>query len=164
VFQVVQSLQDADHSVIMLTGDALFTSLHVAREVGICRHRDSATLKCSPSSGPKPVFEWEIRDKQGAPVSPTLPFEPERIASLAAKYNLLATEADFTAAAATCSFDLWKSSQCVLQYICPFRPSVSFCLPPQTFLRIRSHEPARKGQRRQSHPDVEPNHWHSHVR
>jgi magnesium-transporting ATPase (P-type) len=97
----------------MLTGDALFTSLHVAREVGICRHPDSATLKCSPSSGAKPVFEWEIRDKQGAPVSPTLPFEPERIASLASKYNLLATEADFTAAAATCSFDLWKSSQCV---------------------------------------------------
>jgi magnesium-transporting ATPase (P-type) len=117
-FQVVQSLQDADHSVSMLTGDALFTSLHVAREVGICRYANSATLKCSHSDGSKPVFVWEIRDKSGAPVTPLLPFEPHGIAALARKYDLLATEADFSAAAASCDVDLWKSSQCVLCIAC----------------------------------------------
>ena len=101
----------------MLTGDALFTSLHVAREVGICRHPNSATLKSSSSSVSKRVFEWEIRDKMGAPVPPMLPFEPDRIPVLASKYNLLATEADFSAAATTCSFDLWKFSQCVYIYL-----------------------------------------------
>ena len=109
--QVVQALQDADHSVIMLTGDALFTSLHGAREVGICRHPHSATLKCISPSGAAPVFEWEIRDKLGAPVPPTLPFDAQRIDTLAAKFNLLTTEADFSAAAAVCSFDMWKMSQ-----------------------------------------------------
>jgi hypothetical protein len=97
----------------MLTGDALFTSLHVAREVGICRHSNSATLKYSHSVGSKPVFVWEIRDKVGAPIPPLLPFEPHRIAELARKHDLLATEADFSAAAASCDIDLWKSSQCV---------------------------------------------------
>jgi hypothetical protein len=33
---VVQALIDSDHKVAMLTGDALLTSLHVAKEVGIC--------------------------------------------------------------------------------------------------------------------------------
>lgn len=107
----MQSLQDADHSVSMLTGDALFTSLHVAREVGICRHTNSATLKCSHFDGSKPVFVWEIRDKVGTPVPPLLPFEPHRIAELFRKYDLLATEADFSAAAANCDVDFWKSSQ-----------------------------------------------------
>ena len=111
--QVVQALQDADHSVIMLTVDALFTSLHVAREVGICRHPHSATLKCTSASAAAPVFEWEIRDKLGAPVAPMLPFDAQGIGALASKYNLLTTEADFSAAAAACSFDLWKMSQCV---------------------------------------------------
>lgn len=97
----------------MLTGDALFTSLHVAREVGICRHTNSATLKCTSTSGSKPVFEWEIRDKLGAPVPPLRPFEPAAIPTLARTHNLLATEADFAAAAAVCDTDLWKMSQCV---------------------------------------------------
>jgi magnesium-transporting ATPase (P-type) len=98
----------------MLTGDALFTSLHVAREVGICRHAHSATLKCSHSDGSKPVFVWEIRDKAGALVPPLLPFESQRIVEFARKFDLLATEADFAAAAAGCrDADLWNFSQCV---------------------------------------------------
>ena len=39
---VIRALLDSDHKVAMLTGDALLTSLHVAKQVGICS--DGATL------------------------------------------------------------------------------------------------------------------------
>jgi hypothetical protein len=147
----------------MLTGDALFTSLHVAREVGICRHTNTATLKCSSSSASKPVLHWEIRDKEGALVPPLLPFDPSSISSLSRKYNLLATEADFSAAAAACDFDLWSLSQCVFRFTVFLFKFILQCRV-QILLCICSHEPSGQGQRCKSHSSGQSNNGHAHVR
>ena len=40
---VVRALLDSDHKVAMLTGDALLTSLHVAKQVGICNNTNTSS-------------------------------------------------------------------------------------------------------------------------
>ena len=48
---VVRALLDSDHKVAMLTGDALLTSLHVARQVGICSLSESNNNNNSDGTG-----------------------------------------------------------------------------------------------------------------
>ena len=48
---VVRALLDSDHKVAMLTGDALLTSLHVARQVGICSLSESNNNNSSDGTG-----------------------------------------------------------------------------------------------------------------
>ena len=48
---MVRALLESDHRVAMLTGDALLTSLHVARQVGICAPEPLATATATGTGG-----------------------------------------------------------------------------------------------------------------
>eukprot|EP01040_Poterioochromonas_malhamensis_P009840 gene9840-10684_t len=109
---VIQSLLQSDHKVAMLTGDALLTSLHVAKQVGICQHGhgwSNVTLdgerndKNQIIATSKDQFYWKIISDhllpQGTDEAKTrIPFKLEDIPTLVQqKYNLLTTEDVFLA-------------------------------------------------------------------
>ena len=105
---VVQALIDSDHYVAMLTGDALLTSLHVARQVGIC----NKTRSCLTLHTDNNKYYWTHRDDTTGIESET-PFSLDTLVSLGQQYDLLTTEADFIAVAdATGQIDspIWKNA------------------------------------------------------
>eukprot|EP00750_Incisomonas_marina_P025782 INCI5672.1.p1 GENE.INCI5672.1~~INCI5672.1.p1 ORF type:complete len:1383 (-),score=266.40 INCI5672.1:151-4299(-) len=64
---VVQALQESDHKVAMITGDAALTALHVARETGIVRQRDPTDAsKPMPVLLLEPTFDGEGGAKEDA--------------------------------------------------------------------------------------------------
>lgn len=105
---VIKSLLQSDHKVSMLTGDALLTSLHVARQVDICdKQRPTLTLtSASASSG----AHWVRRSVEGE--DSTVPFAVGEVAKLAEASDLLTTEADLLAvieATGDKESPLWKN-------------------------------------------------------
>jgi cation-transporting ATPase 13A1 len=101
---VIQSLIQSDHKVAMLTGDALLTSLHVAKHVHICDHsKHNLTLNVlkPASSSLKSItgykLYWKLIDKKTEKNS-TLEFKVDEIPKLGHEYNLLTTEEDFLCA------------------------------------------------------------------
>jgi cation-transporting ATPase 13A1 len=117
---VVRALLDSDHSVSMLTGDALLTSLHVAKKVSICDAakecvtlRDGVPSDLEDASKYRPV--WVLRhentgDEEIIPVhlepvngedGGIVGFEisESHMLDVVAKYNILATELEFFALA-----------------------------------------------------------------
>lgn len=130
---VVRSLRESDHCVSMLTGDALLTSLHVARKVGICdASRGNINLQGAVINEQTSAYEphWVLRDDDtGAeeiiPVAlsrnpdasdenddvPMFILDEIKLLDLAKKYNLLTTETDFFALASATGGEaspLWK--------------------------------------------------------
>jgi manganese-transporting P-type ATPase len=96
---VIHSLVESDHKVAMLTGDALLTSLHVAKQVGICSlNKPNLVLSCSSkitnSEESFSAFSWEHADHFQ---QSRIDFKLETIPSLYEKYNLLTTEEVFLA-------------------------------------------------------------------
>lgn len=90
---VVGALRQSDHRVAMLTGDAILTSLHVARKVGIASQAVGATLKAAASAPGS--AHWIVRHADGTET--ILPFDVDQIPQLSAQQDLLTTEADFMA-------------------------------------------------------------------
>ena len=89
---VVGALVDSDHKVAMLTGDALLTSQHVAREVGICdKHKDILTLHATKEGDYSP--HWILYQNQSRSES-EVRFDVATIDSLATKYDMVTTEKD----------------------------------------------------------------------
>ena len=101
---VIRSLIESDHRVSMLTGDALLTSLHVAKSVGICKkHKQSVTLNTavditeSQYANGKPSTDyvfWSLYDDSKG-TETKLPFNVYDIDNVADQYDLLTTEKDF---------------------------------------------------------------------
>ena len=88
---VLGALRESDHGVAMVTGDALLTALHVARETGICRNRIALTLAAGPTR-----LEWVVatgRDPE------CIPFRAAEMSRLAAQYDLMVTDSTLLAAA-----------------------------------------------------------------
>ncbi|KNC52742.1 P-type ATPase superfamily [Thecamonas trahens ATCC 50062] len=90
---VVAELREAAHDVVMITGDALFTAVHVARTVNIL-DSDRPALVCQPASDGSGGLVWanpiEAADGVGE-------IEPVALASadaLAAQFSKLAVGAD----------------------------------------------------------------------
>lgn len=108
---VIQALRDSDHRVAMLTGDALLTSLHVARETNICDKKLKSLVLTSLADEDVPVggskvtvsdvnsLVWTVYDEAAGDVS-TIPFEVEKVESLSKDHNLLSTEDTFKQAVA----------------------------------------------------------------
>lgn len=102
---VIQSLIQADHKVMMLTGDALLTSLHVAKHVHICEHsKPNLTLNLERSaeaarkkSNIDCKIYWKLVDKK-TERNAVIAFELDKVPELAAQYNLLTTEEAFLGA------------------------------------------------------------------
>ena len=111
---VMKALIQSDHRVAMLTGDALLTSLHVAKQTGICRAGrptltltlDSSQLTASSAAGAGSsskravtvsLLSWSLRDEETGETS-SLPFDVDSVPKLAESHNLLSTEASFMAA------------------------------------------------------------------
>jgi cation-transporting ATPase 13A1 len=93
---VIRALKESDHSVAMLTGDALLTSLHVAIQTGICnKNNNTYTLHSSDNNNIDPY--WVDRDIDGN--EKKIKFSPDNIQQLGENYELLTTEADFVAVA-----------------------------------------------------------------
>lgn len=87
---VIRALLDSGHSVAMITGDGLLTSLHVAALVGICGKESRANL----AAGPK----WIVRNEKTGKEHEE-EFEVGKIDGMAEKHDLVSTEVDFWAAA-----------------------------------------------------------------
>eukprot|EP01036_Dinobryon_divergens_P026985 gene26985-35690_t len=90
---VVRSLLQADHKVTMLTGDALLTSLHVAKEVGIVSSKKTSLVLQSDKNAPDSPPYW--LPSEGGNLTSAIPLNPKEIPSLALRHNLLSTEETF---------------------------------------------------------------------
>jgi manganese-transporting P-type ATPase len=88
---VVSSLRESSHQVIMVTGDSLLTSLHVAKQVDICDVDVKSAILITTSSK---EFAWKVVE-----TGEILPFEMTRVRDLEQEYNLLTTESDLLALA-----------------------------------------------------------------
>jgi hypothetical protein len=127
---VMQSLIQSDHKVAMITGDALLTSLHVAKKVCICNEQlpcltltvvGGASKEQAQNEEGEKEEEEKVVDKNNkkkgdsAPVEhcwvqfdeatgkeTRLPFDVSNnaVTALGAKYNLLTTEEAFLSATA----------------------------------------------------------------
>ncbi len=95
---VVGALLDSDHKVAMLTGDALLTSQHVAKEVGICdKHKDTLTLHAAKDGVYSPhwmLYKSQNRDESEENKTVEVAFDIGNIDTLAAKYDMVTTEKD----------------------------------------------------------------------
>lgn len=127
---VVRSLRESDHCVSMLTGDALLTSLHVAKKVGICdANREAVTLQGAVFEENADSYQpnWLLRhddtgEEETIPVklkrntssdedAPVYLLAEDHLQEICKKYNLLTTEAEFFALASITGGDdsvLWK--------------------------------------------------------
>lgn len=92
---VVRALLESDHKVTMLTGDALLTSLHVAKEVSICSKKKS-TMTLHAASKDKAAY-WTKRDIDGSEME--VAFSLDKMAEIARTCDLLTTESDFLSVA-----------------------------------------------------------------
>lgn len=88
---VIQSLNESDHKVSMLTGDALLTSLHVAKSVGICQNDKPNVILIKQNNS----FYWNFIDATQKNKQENQLFQINDIKSYAIKYNLLITEEIF---------------------------------------------------------------------
>eukprot|EP01032_Pedospumella_encystans_P012911 gene12911-14901_t len=115
---VMSALIQSDHKVSMLTGDALLTSLHVAKKVNICSDKlpcatltvvgavdpltsgTSSTSSHASSVSASVIHVWTVYDEKTG-VETTMPFDVqnEAVTKLGLKYNLLTTEEAFLSAA-----------------------------------------------------------------
>lgn len=106
---VVKSLIKADHKVAMLTGDALLTSLHVAKQVGICdTAKDCLTLHKPKTEGGSAYW---VRRTEATGVETEIPFDATTIPKIGKEFNLLTIEETFLAVAELTggkSSGLWK--------------------------------------------------------
>jgi cation-transporting ATPase 13A1 len=108
---VIQSLIQSDHKVAMLTGDALLTSLHVAKQVGICdkdrknlnldghRNEKNQVITVAPNSSPETIkqnFFWTMIDDITEEKT-RIAFDFKELDKLITKHNLLTTEDVFLA-------------------------------------------------------------------
>lgn len=101
---VIRSLIESDHKVSMLTGDALLTSLHVAKSVGICKkNKQSVTLNTVTDITEKQYncgnpstdhIYWSLYDITTSKET-KISFNINDIDQVAVKYDLLTTEKDF---------------------------------------------------------------------
>lgn len=91
---VIQSLLQSDHKVAMLTGDALLTSLHVAKSVGICSSNKANVVLFATPEG---KFVWQFTELEGAK---DLAFDVDSLPTLEKNHNLLTIEENFLAAVA----------------------------------------------------------------
>ena len=104
---VMRSLIESDHRVSMLTGDALLTSLHVAKQVSICdKTKDtltlysgevvldphSTTVQSSSVEAAAVGPYWVRRNQEGN--EDRLPFSVETLPALGRQYDLLTTEVE----------------------------------------------------------------------
>eukprot|EP01034_Spumella_vulgaris_P021380 gene21380-27410_t len=90
---VVRSLLQSDHKVAMLTGDALLTSLHVAKQVGICDvTRDSLTLGVERLEKEGKVTPFWTRRNETTGDERVVGFEMSALFNLGVDLNLITTE------------------------------------------------------------------------
>ena len=98
---VMKSLIESDHKVSMLTGDGLLTSLHVARETYICREKTKMLTLHAPEDGKHKNGYWAVEkddeNDENSNAAETVAYDVSAIESLAEKYDLVCTEADFLA-------------------------------------------------------------------
>lgn len=103
---VMSALIQSDHKVIMITGDGLLTSLHVAKKVYICSEKlPCLTLTVQTAAnaitGAAAKHVWMLYyDTTGEETE--MPFDAKAgvVSALATKYNLLTTEEAFNSAVA----------------------------------------------------------------
>jgi len=105
---VVKALLESAHSVSMLTGDAPLTALHVAKEVGIC-DEGRPELLLTEASGGEPL-RW-LRAVGGS-TDTVAAFEVSTVRELAAKYDLMATDAALDAAVEATGGELLAYMDC----------------------------------------------------
>jgi cation-transporting ATPase 13A1 len=108
---VMKSLMESDHKVAMLTGDALLTSLHVAKQVSIVsKTKDTLTLSSNVKDGISTGDPyWVRRTPEGA--ESVAPFSIDTVEELGSKNDLLTTEAELLAVMEYSGGDssrLWK--------------------------------------------------------
>jgi len=101
---VIKALVDSGHLVGMLTGDALLTSLHVAKEVHICNSKKAHLTLQSPKDkgdltegGTDGVGWWFLESETGATekVNKKIPFDLANLLQLAETYDFVTTEESF---------------------------------------------------------------------
>jgi cation-transporting ATPase 13A1 len=90
---VMKSLIESDHKVSMLTGDGILTSIHVAKECGIC-DKGKKYLSLLVDGNNKAYWNEEDTSKDEQ-----ISFDLTKIAELSDQYDLVCTEATFLAAA-----------------------------------------------------------------
>ena len=120
---VMKSLQDSGHLLSMLTGDALLTSLHVAKEVHICSDKracitlhsgkENKNNKEEAKENSGVVGWWVLEAEAGAiEINKTIiPWDMNGLPALAEKYDFVTTEEAFTNVANATGGDnspLWK--------------------------------------------------------
>lgn len=115
---VMSALIQSDHKVAMITGDALLTSLHVAKKVNICSDKlpcltltvlaDASSVENAKDGTSTPAAAvgkdkhvWVQYDESTGQET-QLPFEVQdgAVSKLGLKYNLLTTEEAFNSAVA----------------------------------------------------------------
>lgn len=107
---VMSALIQSDHKVAMITGDALLTSLHVAKKVNICNDKLHCLTLTVVSTGadadtvvdPRDVKHAWVQYDESTGEETQLPFEVKdgAVSKLGLKYNLLTTEEAYNSAAA----------------------------------------------------------------
>eukprot|EP00595_Chromulina_sp_UTEXLB2642_P002743 CAMPEP_0196764326 /NCGR_PEP_ID=MMETSP1095-20130614/5890_1 /TAXON_ID=96789 ORGANISM="Chromulina nebulosa, Strain UTEXLB2642" /NCGR_SAMPLE_ID=MMETSP1095 /ASSEMBLY_ACC=CAM_ASM_000446 /LENGTH=970 /DNA_ID=CAMNT_0042119611 /DNA_START=388 /DNA_END=3297 /DNA_ORIENTATION=+ len=113
---VIQSLLDSYHSLAMVTGDAIFTSLHVANHVGICNPDYKSLILTSDKQSDKCYWKVvsalkDISSDIDKAIEETIPFSYDSIVQLSNVYNLLTTESDLLALVDSNTnkdVDIWK--------------------------------------------------------
>ena len=135
---VVRSLRESDHFVSMLTGDALLTSLHVARKVGICDPtKSNIVLQNAVLNNDSGKYEpgWLLRredtdDEENLPLlctpcsstdedGPSFVLNESDLHEFSQKYNLLTTEAEFFSLASMTGGEnsaVWKIAGAIRVY------------------------------------------------
>lgn len=104
---VIRALLDSGHHVGMLTGDGLLTSLHVARQVGICR-KDALGATLHVGDDGKPF--WIVRNEADGSER-EVAFELDSLGKFAVTHDLSSTESDFLTVAESTggkASPLWK--------------------------------------------------------
>ncbi|OUS46274.1 ATPase type 13A [Ostreococcus tauri] len=96
--EVIHALKAASNNVMMATGDATLTALHVGNEVGIARGGLDGALILARGESDK--LEWQSArvNAKGHPEK-TFPYESSSIPELAEKYSLCVTGKSLNAAA-----------------------------------------------------------------
>lgn len=100
---VMSALIQSDHKVSMITGDALLTSLHVAKKVNICPENRSCltlTVRAAADGAATAKHVWMLyNDSTGEETEMPFDCSAGAVTALANKYNLLTTEDAFNSAA-----------------------------------------------------------------
>lgn len=91
---VVGALLESAHAVVMVTGDAPLTALHVAKEVCICAHDKRELLLATRPSGDGVHWVRAV----GAERTPVADFTIESVSTLCTQYELMTTDAALDAA------------------------------------------------------------------